>query len=136
MSNDLDVPFHRFYVLYSFWGQNGLVECYRKGEETGNVLLLVLKGLSFLHISSQSLDTGFQIQEKNSPLETLWVCFLAPLTPSSNGFKLLCFSDKIAALMAGEKVGKEKCFNTSGGLFCRTLCVSLFHLTFRYPVFV
>lgn len=52
-------------------GKNGLTECYRMGEATGNDLLFVLKGLSFFATRSQSLDTGFQIQEKNNPLEIL-----------------------------------------------------------------
>lgn len=109
-----------FYLLYLFWGRNGLTQCSGKGEATGNDLLLVLKGLSFLVTRSQSLDTGFQIQEENNHLEIPLICFLAPL---SNDFKVLCFNDKIAALTAAEKVRKENYFNTFGVWVYRTLCV-------------
>lgn len=58
-----------------FGGRDDLIECPRKGEATRNYLLLLLKGLSFLATSSHSVHTGFQVQEKNSPLEILFFCF-------------------------------------------------------------
>lgn len=78
MNKVLNIPYHCFYYLYLFWGRNSLMERYRKA--TGNYLLLVLKGLSFLATRSQGLDAGFQIQEKNNPLEILLICFLALLS--------------------------------------------------------
>lgn len=98
----------------------------------GNYLFLVLKGLPFLAARSQSLDTSFQIQKKNSPSEILQICFLAPQTPLSNDFKALGFSDKMAVLRASEKMGKGNCFNTFGLWLYRTFCVSI-SFSFQIP---
>lgn len=68
------MPHHCFYLIFIL-GKKWPLRRYRNKEVTVCFLLLVLKGLSLLATGSQHSDIGFQIQEKNSPLESLLICF-------------------------------------------------------------
>lgn len=114
MNNVLNIPYHCFYCLYLFSGRNSLIECCRKA--TGNYLLLVLKGLSFLATRSQSMDASFQIQEKNNPLEILLICFLAPLSND-----LFCAS--VIRLQLVRRWRKKIILTLFRVWFYRSLCV-------------
>lgn len=120
MNNDSNILYHGFlspiFILGKEWPHTVLW----KGGSNWKWSLACPKGTIISCHRAQNLDTGFQIQEENHPLEIPLICFLAPL---SNDFKVLCFSDKITALMAAEKVRKENYFNTFGVWVYRTLCV-------------
>lgn len=89
MNNDLKYAIRLLLSHIFILGKKWPLRSYRNKEVTGCLLLLVLKGLSLLATGSQSSDIGFQIQEKNNPLDSLLICFfLAPLTPLSNDFKV------------------------------------------------
>lgn len=75
MNNDLKyaIPLllSPIFILGKKWPHRVL----QKEGSNWKFLSLVLKGLSFLATGSQCSDTGFQIQEKNNPLESLLICF-------------------------------------------------------------
>lgn len=135
MNNDLNILYTIAFISYIYLGGgDGLIECCRKREALHGKLSLSCPKRTFLATRSQNVDTGFQIQKKNNPLEILLICFLAPLTPLSDDFKALGFSNKSQLSWPVRSWGRKIVFRHlgrgGGGWFYRT-CV---FISFNFQV--